>query len=157
MADFDGLFVAVGGGGLISGIAGYLAEARPDVRVVGCSPENSAVMDASVQAGGILELESLPTLSDGTAGGVEAGAITFEPCRLLVDDWVQVSEEEIGAALVDFIEAHHLLIEGSAAVAIAAFLKAAEDLGIRRGVIVSCGGNISLQTLAGLVDREGRG
>jgi len=154
--DFDALFVAVGGGGLVSGVAGYLAERRPGVRIVGCSPENSAVMDASVRAGRVLEIESKATLSDGTAGGVESSAITLEPCRLLVDDWIRVSEGEIRAAMLEFIEAHHLLVEGSAGVALAAFLKAATNLGVERGVIVACGGNISLETLRCVLERQSR-
>ena len=64
----DVLFASVGGGGLISGVAGYLKSRNPAVRVVGCSPEASPVMIESVRAGRILELPSRPTLSDGTAG-----------------------------------------------------------------------------------------
>ncbi|MBL8699601.1 MAG: pyridoxal-phosphate dependent enzyme, partial [Alphaproteobacteria bacterium] len=67
----DIVYVAVGGGGLIGGIAGWLTARRPDVRIVGVQPENSQVMRQSVLAGRMLELPSLPTLSDGTAGGVE--------------------------------------------------------------------------------------
>ena len=69
---------------MISGIAGYLKSVQPQVQVVGCSPENSQVMIQSVKAGKILDIPSLPTLSDGTAGGVEEGAITFDLCRALV-------------------------------------------------------------------------
>ncbi len=57
----DAVFVSVGGGGLISGIAGYLKAVRPGVRIIGCSPENSMVMMESVKAGKILDLPSLPT------------------------------------------------------------------------------------------------
>ena len=149
--DFDTVFVSVGGGGLISGVAGYLSEVRGGVRIVGCSAQHSAVMDASVRSGRILDLPSLPTLSDGTAGGVERESITFESCRLLVDDWVTVSEEEIAAAMLDFIDAHHLLIEGAAGVALAAYLKAAERLDVGRAVVVVCGGNVSLATLGRLL------
>jgi threonine dehydratase len=73
----DTVYVSLGGGGLISGVAGYLKSVRPGIRIVGCSPENSQVMIQSVAAGRILDLPSLPTLSDGTAGGIEPGAITF--------------------------------------------------------------------------------
>jgi threonine dehydratase len=152
---FDTLFVAVGGGGLISGVAGYLEQARGGVRVVACSPERSAVLEESVRAGRVLGLVSGETLSDGTAGGVEPGAITLETCRRLVDDWVRVSEEEIAAAMLEFIGAHHLLIEGAAGVAVAGFLKAAERLAGERSVVVICGGNISLDTLRALLARRG--
>ena len=77
----DAVFVSVGGGGLISGVAGYLKSRLPQVQIIGCSPQNSQVIIQSVKAGEILDLPSLPTLSDGTAGGVEAGSITFPLCR----------------------------------------------------------------------------
>ncbi|KAK9833557.1 hypothetical protein WJX81_005844 [Elliptochloris bilobata] len=82
----DAVFVPVGGGGMISGIAAVLKEAAPAVHIVGCQPSASDVMRRSVDAGRIVEHPSLPTLSDGTAGGVEEGAITLEPCMRLVDE-----------------------------------------------------------------------
>ena len=147
LPEVDAVFVALGGGGLISGVAAYLKWRRPEVTVIGCSPRNSAVMIESLRAGRILELPSKPTLSDGTAGGVEAGAITFDLCRELVDDFETVSEEEIEEALRLFIGSHHQLIEGAAGVAIAAYLKRRESLVGRRTVIVLCGANISLEDL----------
>ena len=147
LPDLDAVFVSVGGGGLIGGIASYLKSANPGIQVFGCSPENSQVMALSVQAGELLDLPSLPTLSDGTAGGVEAGSITFPLCRDFVDQYISVTEEEIAASLRDFIGAQHMLIEGSAAVAIAAFLKAAGQLQESRVAILLCGANISLETL----------
>jgi threonine dehydratase len=147
LGQFDAVFVALGGGGLISGVAGYLKSVGRAASVVGCSPENSAVMIRSVKAGRILDLASLPTLSDGTAGGVEAGAMTFDLCRTLVDTYVTVSEDAIRDALRGFVAGHRQLIEGSAAMAIASFLDArARWLGARV-VIVLCGGNISAETL----------
>ncbi len=147
----DAVFVSLGGGGLISGIAGYLKHTRPGVQVIGCSPENSKVMIESVRAGAILDLPSLPTLSDGTAGGVETGSITFDLCRATVDSYVTVTEEAIAASLREFIGAHHMLIEGSAAVATAAFLQRslqrASEFAGKNVVIVLCGANISLETL----------
>lgn len=149
----DVVFVSVGGGGLIAGIAGYLKSVFPSVKVFGCSPENSEVMAKSVQAGKILDLPSLPTLSDGTAGGVEAGSITFSLCRDLVDEWVSVTEAEIRENLRGFMSAHHMLIEGSAAVAIAGFQKVlaskkmGEHLVGKNVVILLCGANIGLDKL----------
>jgi threonine dehydratase len=147
----DAVFVAVGSGGLISGTAGYLKARRPDVRFIGCSPENSAVMMQSVKAGRILDLPSLPTLSDGTAGGVEEDSITFDLVRTLVDDWVTVTEHEIGDSLRRFVDAEHLLIEGAAAVAVASYEKLAERFGGQTVVVVICGGNIGAGTLRTLL------
>lgn len=147
----DRIFVSVGGGGLISGIACYLKAVSPTVRVVACSPENSCVMIESLKTGRIVELESKPTLSDGTAGGVEPGAITFELCRNLIDECVLVSEDEIARAMKSFIESHHLLIEGSAAVALAAMAKADHGARFRNNVVVLCGANVSLTTLKSIL------
>ena len=143
----DVVYVSLGGGGLISGIAAYLKSIRRGVRVIGCSPENSQVMIRSVQAGRILDLPSLPTLSDGTAGGIETGSITFELCRELVDEYVTVTEDEIGASLRTFMQAHHMLIEGAAAVAVASYVKTRARFVGQDVVIVICGANISLETL----------
>ena len=147
----DAVFVAVGSGGLISGTAGYLKSRRPGVRFIGCSPANSAVMMESVKAGRILDLPSLPTLSDGTAGGVEEDSITFDLARALVDEWVTVTEGEIAGSLRRFVDAEHLLIEGAAAVAVASYEKLAERFRDRTVVIVICGGNISAETLRTLL------
>lgn len=151
----DAVFVALGGGGLISGIAGYLKSVHPEVTIVGCSPENSKVMMESIRAGKILDLPSLPTLSDGSAGGVEPGSITFEWCRELIDEFVTVTEEEIAETLRAFIGAHHMLIEGAAAVAVASYLVLQDRFKGKNVVIVLCGANIALETLREVL-KEGR-
>jgi len=84
LAKIDVVFVTIGGGGLIAGIAGYLKEVNPSVEIVGCLPQNSAVMYESIKAGKIIDMESKPTLSDGSAGGIEPNAITFELCQKIV-------------------------------------------------------------------------
>ncbi|MFC1620467.1 threonine/serine dehydratase [Candidatus Neomarinimicrobiota bacterium] len=143
----DAVFVSLGGGGLISGIAGYLKHVIPSVEIVGCSPENSQVMIQSLEAGRIVDIPSLPTLSDGTAGGLEDGAVTFELCQKLVDTCLTVTEEEIRASLLLFMRAHHMMIEGAAAVAIASFLKVQEHFKNKTVALLICGANISLETL----------
>jgi len=147
----DAVFISLGGGGLISGVAAYLKSVRPDVRVVGCSPESSQVMIQSVQAGEVLDLPSKPTLSDGTAGGVESGAITFDLCRELVDDYVTVTEEEIADSWREFTGVHHMMIEGAAAVAIASFMKLRAQFAGKNVVVILCGANISLETIKELL------
>jgi threonine dehydratase len=143
----DAVFVAVGGGGLISGIAAHLRAHHPGVAIVGCLPENSPVMAESVKAGQLLDMPTLPTLSDGTAGGIEAGAITFELCRALVDEYVLVSEQEIAGAIRACISAEQLLVEGAAGVAVAAYLKERARFRGQNVVIIICGANIGLETL----------
>lgn len=143
----DAVYVAVGGGGLVSGIATYLKSVDPRVEVIGCSPVHSAVMYESLAAGRVLELESKPTLSDGTAGGMELDAITFDVCRRLVDRFVLVSEEEIAEAMRLVIGHHHMLVEGAAAVPVAALLKDGRRLAGKNVVLVLCGANVSLEVL----------
>jgi threonine dehydratase len=141
------VYVAVGGGGLIGGIAAVLKARNPAVQVIGCLPENSPVMAASVACGAIVDMPSRPTLSDGTAGGIEEGAVTFPLCQALVDEYVIVSEAEIAAAMQSTMEHQHLLIEGAAGVAVAALLKTEGERKGKQAAVVLCGGNISLQTL----------
>jgi threonine dehydratase len=143
----DAAFISLGGGGLISGIAGYLKHANPSIEIVGCSPENSQVMIQSLEAGRIVDIPSLPTLSDGTAGGIEEGAITFEFCQKLVDTYLIVTEDEIRASLLLFMHTHHMMIEGAAAVAIASFMKVHEQYRNKTVVLLICGANIGLETL----------
>jgi threonine dehydratase len=147
----DAVYVAVGGGGLIGGIAAHLAIASPATRVIGALPANSPVMARSVRAGAIVEMASLPTLSDGTAGGIEPGAVTFPVCRDLVHDWVLVEEAEIASSMRRFIDEHHMLIEGAAGVALAAFEgRASQHRGERVGIVL-CGANISRERLRAIL------
>ena len=143
----DAVFIAVGGGGLIGGVGAWLKARAPHVRVIGAVPANSPVMAESIRAGRILELESRPTLSDGTAGGIEEESVTFDLCRSVVDYWAIIPEDEIAAVLREFIGAHDMVIEGAAAVAVAAALRLAPSLGSRRAAVVICGGNIAPQVL----------
>jgi len=146
--EIEVLFVALGGGGLIGGLGGYLKGIGKGVTVVACSPENSAVMHHSLAAGRVLEMESKPTLSDGTAGAVEAGTITFDLCRDVVDESVLVNEAEIAEAMRLVIGHHHTMIEGAAGVAVAGCLKAAPRFRGRRVGILLCGANIAIEKLA---------
>ncbi|TWD79147.1 L-threonine ammonia-lyase [Kribbella amoyensis] len=143
----DAVVVAVGGGGLVSGVAAVLKQHFPELTVYGASPAQDAAMAASVAAGQIVQVEGHDTLSDGTAGSVEPGSVTFELCRDLVDDWVLVPEDEIRAALRTVIDTEHQLIEGSAAMAFAATRVRRAELAGKRVAVVSCGGNISSSTL----------
>lgn len=147
----DAVFVSLGGGGLVGGIGAYLKAHSPTTKVIACSPANSQVMIQSVRAGRILEIESQPTLSDGTAGGVEAGSITFPLVREAVDEFVTVSEAEIASAMRAIMEAQHLLIEGAAGVAVAAFEQQKARWKGAHVVIVLCGANISLAALKGIL------
>ena len=138
--------VAVGGGGLIGGIAAYLKHFDGRIRVIGAQPANSRVMIESVRAGRVVEIPSLPTLSDGTAGGVELDTLTFPLNRELVDEWIEVPEDEIARAMRHAIEVEHMLIEGAAGVAVAALSRARRPLSGRVAVVL-CGANVSAARL----------
>ncbi|MBM4185997.1 MAG: threonine/serine dehydratase [Gemmatimonadetes bacterium] len=146
--DLGGAVISVGGGGLIGGIASYLKAVRPELVVIGSSPANSCVMVESVRAGRVLDLPSLPTLSDGTAGGVEAGTITYPLCRDLVDDYDLPSEEEIAAAMRLLFDEERLICEGAAAVAVATAIRQRDRFAgrVRDLAIVLCGGNVDAET-----------
>ena len=137
----DAVFVSVGGGGLIGGIGLHLEPVSPDTEVVGCWPENSAVLYECMRAGKIIEVPEQPTLSVSTAGGVESEAITFGVAQQVIDRGVLVSEAEILDAARRVLREDDQLLEGAAAVAVAAFLKSAGDYADKTVVIVICGGN----------------
>ena len=139
----DAVFISVGGGGLISGVGGYLKSMNESIQVYGVSPKNSCVMYESLKAGKQLDLPSEPTLSDGTAGGVEFGSMTFEMCKEIIDDFSIVSEGEIAKGIQIGVEKHHQLIEGAAGTAIAGFMKQKDKFKDKTVVLVMCGGNIS--------------
>jgi threonine dehydratase len=145
--NIDTVLVPVGGGGLISGIAGYLKSIDKNIEIIGCQPENSAVMYESIKAGKIVEMESKPTLSDGSAGGIEKGAITFDVCKKYVDDFILVTEEEIKESIKLFIEKHNMLIEGAAALPAASYLKKIEKFKNKNVALILSGARISLDQL----------
>lgn len=147
LAELDAIFIAVGGGGLVAGVASVLKARRPDVRVYGCQPAASPVMARSVEAGEILDLPSAATLSDGTAGGIEAGAITFELCRTLVDEFVLVSEAQIAAAMRACINGDGERLEGAAGVALAGLQASSASIRGQKVAVIICGGNVSPKTL----------
>ena len=147
----DCVLVPVGGGGLISGIAGYLKAVDKNIEIIGCQPENSPVMHASIQAGRILEMESKPSIADGTAGGIDPDTVTFDICREFVDDFIRVSEDEIKAAIRFMIDKHQLLVEGAAALTVAAFIKEKQHFTAKNIILILSGKRISLVQLKAIL------
>jgi threonine dehydratase len=140
---WDAVFVAVGGGGLISGIGAALKQLQPEARIVGCWPANAPAMARCLEAGRIMEVAERQTVSDGTAGGVEPGAITLEGCLAVLDEQVLVSEAEIGEAMARLAVEERFVVEGAAGVALAALCKRAPDYAGARVAVVLCGRNIA--------------
>lgn len=154
LPDVDVVFIAVGGGGLIGGTGAVIKTHNPDVRIFGCQPLASPVMVRSIEAGRIIEMPSEPTLSDGTAGGIEQGSITFALNQAVVDAWVVVDEEQIAAAMRVWIDSEKEVIEGAAGVAVAAMLSSRSELAGKKVVVIICGGNIADETLRECVCSE---
>lgn len=141
----DAIFASVGGGGLISGIATAIKEQHPETRIIGCWPANATSLYTSLQSGSIISVEEFDTLSDGTAGEVEPGSVTFPICQKLLDNTVLVTEEEIKNAMKVIAQTDQWMIEGAAGVALAAMLKQAENYQGQKVVVVICGRNITLE------------
>jgi len=147
LPDVDAVFVAVGGGGLIGGVGAVLKTHDANIRVYGCQPLASPVMVRSIEAGEIVDMPSEPTLSDGTAGGIEQGAVTFALNQAVVDDWVVVDEDQIAAAMRLFMDSEGDVIEGAAGVAVAGMLARRADLVGKKIAVIICGGNIANEQL----------
>lgn len=148
LPDVETAFVAVGGGGLIGGVGAVLKAHNPEIRLIGCQPLASPVMARSIAAGEIIDMPGEPTLSDGTAGGIEPDAVTFELDQALVDDWIEVGEEQIASAMRDLMDNENEVIEGAAGVAIAGMFACRERIAGKKVVVIVCGGNVAPETLA---------
>ncbi len=151
--DLAAVYVCVGGGGLIAGIGSYLRAHRPDVEIIGCWPENATAMHDCIERGEIYDVPETDTLSDGSAGGIEEGAITFPICQQVIDRHVLVSEAEIASAMRDMAANERFIIEGAAGVAVAAALKTASDYQGRKIAVVVCGRNIALDTFRSVMEK----
>lgn len=143
--ELDAVFVAVGGGGLISGIAAALHGLSAKTRIVGCWPANSPALHASLAAGRIIEVDGEETISDGTAGGVEPDSVTLGLCQRLLSQSVLVSEAQIKTAMREVAASERWIIEGAAGVAMAGMLALAEEYRGKKVAVVLCGRNIVLE------------
>jgi len=153
----DAVLVPVGGGGLVAGVGGYLKSVDQSVEIIGCQPENSRVMYESVRAGEIIDMESRPTLADGTAGGIDHDSITFDVCREMIDDWELLSEQEIGDAILVALGKQHLLVEGAGALPIAALMRNPQRFAGQSVVVLVSGSKLGLETLRALLAAGERG
>jgi len=152
LPDVDFLLATIGGGGMMSGVATWIKAHRPQTKVIGCLPENAPEMYLSAKKGELVFLEDpLDTLSDGSAGGCEPGAITFDLCMELVDDYILQTETQIADAIRWMADKHHKIIEGAAGVALGAFMNNAERFRGKKVAIVICGANITAATLKRLL------
>ena len=115
---------------------------KPSIEIVACSPANSPVIHESLKAGKIVNYDNKETLSDGTAGDMEEGSITFDLCQAVVDRSITVPEADIVSSLQQAFKLDSLKIEGAAGVAIAGYTKDADNRKDKECVVIICGGNI---------------
>jgi threonine dehydratase len=115
-ADVAAVFVPIGGGGLISGIAAYIRGKRPDIRIVGVEPEDSAAMSVSIAAGKPVTLDHVGIFADGVAVK-RVGDETFRLCQQLVDEIVTVNTDQICASIRDIFEDTRSIAEPAGALA----------------------------------------
>ncbi|WP_226003974.1 threonine ammonia-lyase [Natrinema salinisoli] len=142
-SEIDTVLVAIGGGGLISGIGTVLKAAERDVRVIGVQPEGAAHAKPSLEAGEIRQLSNIDTVAEGIAD-TRMLETTFEIAREVVDDVVSVSDREIAAAVTLLAERAKTVAESAGAAPLAAALSDEVDLeGEHVGIVIS-GGNVNL-------------
>lgn len=146
--EVDAVFVPVGGGGLLAGVATAVKARRPDVRVIAVEPENAAGFLAACVSGGPARAEVLPTLADGLAVA-RVGATTHALAAPRIDDLVTVSEAEIAAAVALLARGAGVTAEGAGAVPLAAVL--AGKVRARCAALLVSGRNIDARVHAGLL------
>src|SRR5436190_13930721 len=147
-APIDAIFVAIGGGGLISGIDSYVKRVRPEIKVIGVQPVDSDAMARSIAAGRRIKLAHVGLFADGVAVR-EVGRETFRICRELVDDIVLVDTDAICAALKDVFEDTRSILEPAGALSVAGLKLWCERHRFRDRTLVAiaCGANMNFDRL----------
>ena len=148
----DTAIVPLSGGGLIGGVALALKATRPDIRVVAVSAANARVMFESLSAGHPISFPEEDTIASALSGGIGLdNRYTFPLVRELVDDHVLVSENEIRGAMRFSVAELKLVLEGGGAVGLAALLAGKIESPGNHTVVVLSGGNVSHDTLVGVL------
>jgi threonine dehydratase len=148
LPDVAQVLVPVGSGGLICGVGVALKASNPAIRVIGVTSRATPTMYNHVKCE---RLPQLPTIAEGLSGEVEPGSITLDIAPQVTDDILLVEEEDIRVAIAWLVEAHHLIVEGSGAVGIAA-LRARPDLAAAGPTVaIISGGNLDIEELRGLI------
>ncbi|MDH3286921.1 MAG: threonine ammonia-lyase, biosynthetic [Betaproteobacteria bacterium] len=144
----DAIFVAIGGGGLISGIAAYVKRLRPEIKVIGVQPEDANAMYRSLKEGRRVKLANVGLFADGVAVK-QVGRETFRLCRQLVDDVILVDTDAMCAAIKDVFEDTRAVLEPAGGLAVAGAKAFVERTGVRGTtlVAVACGANMNFDRL----------
>jgi len=146
LPSLNSLLVPAGGGGLISGVGIAVHGVRADVRVYGIQSDASPSLHAALAANAIVPVDVGESLADGLAGNIEAGSITFDIARQHVAQVALVSEDAIARAMRFLLEHEHILVEGSAAVGVAALQDRLVDAG-GPAVVLLTGRNVAAAVL----------
>ena len=152
LPNVDAVFVPVGGGGLISGVAFAIKSLNPNIKVYGVQAEGAPSMFNSIEHHAIERLSKVRTFADGIAVK-EPGNITYDVCQKYVDGFVTVSEDEICAAILALMEQHKLIAEGAGAVSVAAAMYDKVPLDGKNVICLVSGGNIDVNILNRIVSR----
>ncbi len=152
LPDLDVLIVPVGSGGLAAGVALWAHHVNPSLRVIGVQSETSPAMHAALAAGRLVTVPVAPSLADGLAGNIAPDSITFPLCRHHLAEVALVREEAIAEAMRFLMEDHHIIVEGSGAVGVAALRSGVVALppGSRAGIILT-GRNVTLDRLCSVL------
>ncbi|MGL6112525.1 MAG: threonine ammonia-lyase, biosynthetic, partial [Rubrivivax sp.] len=150
----DAVFVAIGGGGLISGVSAYIKAVRPQIKVIGVQSVDSDAMLRSVRAGKRVALKDVGLFADGTAVK-QVGVETFRLARALVDDYVVVDTDAVCAAIKDVFQDTRSILEPSGAMGVAALKQYAEThkLKGKTFVAITCGANMNFDRLRFVAER----
>lgn len=151
--DVEAVFVPIGGGGLISGVACAIKSIKPECKVYGVQAAGAPSMYDSINEGKIIGLDSVATIADGIAVK-KPGETTFAMCQKYVDKIVTVTEDEIATAILTLMETQKTVAEGAGATSVAAvmFDKVPEAKG-KNTVCVVSGGNIDVTTLSRVITK----
>ena len=154
----DAIFVPVGGGGLISGIALYIKALRPDTKMIGVEPEDAASMRAALQAGKPVTLDHVGIFADGVAVR-RVGDETFRICKEHLDDIIVVDNDEVCAAIQDIFEDTRTIVEPAGALAVAGLKRYIADNQCvdKTFVSVNCGANVNFDRLRHIAERAALG
>ena len=156
--ELDAIFVPIGGGGLISGIAVFVKYLHPNVKIIGVEPEDAATMYESLRAGKRITLDRVGIFADGVAVK-RVGEETFNLCREHVDEVLLVDTDEICAAIQDVFEDTRSIVEPSGALAVAGIKKWVERTGCKdkRIVAINSGANMNFDRLRHVAERADLG
>ena len=154
----DAVFVPIGGGGLIAGIAVYIKCKQPDVRIIGVEPEDSAGMRDSLKAGSPVTLDHVGIFADGVAVR-RVGDETFRLCQQHVDEIITVDTDQICAAIKDLFEDTRSIVEPAGGLAVAGAKKyiSENDIEDQTLVTISCGANVNFDRLRHIAERAAIG